>query len=127
MKVIIKAGLALLAAGTMSMTASAQKSRTIVFNEDRAQHYMTTKVYELKNAKAHDILPFIKGAVTRFDAESKVESLDYEKGKQQYIVVSTGNQLIPYIDDMVAKLDFPSKSGDKSGSIVDGDGIHRYV
>lgn len=102
-------------------------ARTITFNEDRNQHYMTSKVYELKYVKAHDVLPFIKGAIKRFDTQSTVQSLDYEAGKKQFIVISTGVDIIPLIDDMIAKLDYPSPKVDEAGSIVSGDGIYRYT
>lgn len=101
--------------------------RTIVFNEDRRQHYMTSKTYELKYVNAHDLLPYVLGAVKRFDAQSSVQSLDYTAGKKQYLVVSTANALFPYIDEMIAKLDYPSKRIDPAGTVIDGDGITRWV
>jgi len=101
--------------------------RTIVFNEDRSQHYMTTKVYELKYVRAHDLMPFVRGAVKRFDSQSTVQSVDYSAGGKQFLVVSTGNEFMPWVDDMVAKLDYPSKKIDASGARIDGDGISRWV
>ena len=58
------------------LCAEEGNQRTIVFNEDRNQHYMTTKVYELKNVRAHDLMPFVRGAVKRFDSQSRVQSVD---------------------------------------------------
>ncbi len=113
---------------TAAATAEeAGKQRTIVFNEDRNQHYMTTKIYELKNVKAHDLMPFVRGAIKRFDSQSKVRSIDYAAEGKQYLVVSTGDQLLPLVDDMIAKLDYPSTKVDESGSRIDGDGITRWV
>lgn len=125
----IKRITALLLAGAISAAAFAaeSKERTIVFNEDRNQHYMTTKTYELRHVRAHDILPFIKGAIKRFDDQSTIQSLDYAAGKKQYLVVSTGSQLLPYIDDMIAKLDYPSPKIDENGSAIEGDGVTRFV
>ena len=71
--------LALLCAVPALFAADGDKQRTIVFNEDRNQHYMTTKVYELKYVRAHDLLPFIRGAVKRFDSQSLVQSVDYSR------------------------------------------------
>lgn len=124
---IKKRWLIMLLGAMAALPAMAQKQRTIIFNEDRAQHYMTSKVYELKHVGAHDIMPFIQGAIKRFDEQSTIQSLDYVKGKKQFIVVSTGSQMIPYIDDIVAKLDHPCGKTDKIGSIVDGDGVSRFV
>lgn len=122
-----KRWLTLLLCAMTALPAVAQKQRTIVFNEDRAQHYMTSKVYELKYVGAHDIMPFIQGAIKRYDEQSTIQSLDYTKGKKQFVVVSTGSEMIPYIDDMVAKLDRPCGKTDKLGSIVEGDGVTRFV
>jgi len=119
--------LALMLCAVAAFPAAAQKERTITFNEDRAQHYMTTKVYELKYVNAHDVMPFILGAMKRFDEQASIKSLDYPQGKKQFVVVSCGSQMFPYIDEMIAKLDHPTKGKvDKTGSIVDGDGIYRY-
>ena len=87
-------------AAALPLTGDDGKQRTIVFNEDRAQHYMTSKVYELKHVSAHDLLPFIKGAVKRFDAQSTVQSLDYKAGDRQFLVVSTGKTMLPYVDQI---------------------------
>ncbi len=123
-----KAGLiAICCSGLMAMNCLAEKTRTIIFNEDRDQHYMTTKVYELKNVDAHDIAPYIDGAIKRYDPQSNIKSLDYSKGGTKFIVISTGNDMIPYVDDMVKKLDHPSLKKDAAGSIVDGDGIYRFT
>lgn len=113
-------------AAALPLTGDDGKQRTIVFNEDRAQHYMTSKVYELKHVSAHDLLPFIKGAVKRFDAQSTVQSLDYKAGDRQFLVVSTGKTMLPYVDQMIAALDYPSKKVDENGTAVSGDGITRY-
>jgi len=121
-----KAWFALMLCAMAAFPAAAQKERTITFNEDRSQHYMTTKVYELKYVNAHDVMPFILGAMKRFDEQASIKSLDYTAGKKQFVVISCGTQMFPYIDEMVAKLDHPTGKTDKAGSIIDGDGIYRY-
>ncbi|MBS1452638.1 hypothetical protein [Victivallis lenta] len=119
---------ALLLAGLVSAAVAAEtdRQRTIVFTEDRGQHYMTSKTYRLNHVKAHDLMPYVLGAVKRFDSQSDVQSLDY-LGKEQYLVVSTSDTLLPYIDDMIAKLDYPSAKVDENGIGIEGDGIYRWV
>lgn len=112
---------------TLLFAADGDKQRTIVFNEDRNQHYMTTKVYELKYVRAHDLMPFVRGAVKRFDSQSRVQSVDYSSGGKQFLVVSTGNLFLPWVDKMVETLDYPSAKVDASGARIDGDGISRWV
>ncbi|MDD3153642.1 MAG: hypothetical protein PHS41_02150, partial [Victivallaceae bacterium] len=108
-------------------SGAADKERTIVISEDRAQHFMTSKVYELKHVSAHDLLPYLLGAVKRFDPQSRVQSLDYSVGGKEFLVISTGNLLMPWIDDLVAKLDYPAKRVDANNRAIAGDGISRWV
>lgn len=116
--------MALLLAG---WNMAGQDVRTIKLNEDRDQKYKGSKVYELKNVRCDDITPFILGAVKRYNPQGDVQRLNYKPNGKQYIVVSTGVDMIPYIDDMVAKLDKPCTTKDKNGSIIDGDGIYRFT
>lgn len=116
---------ALFAAGIVA-GAIAQEKRTLKVIEDRGQKQMATKVYELKHALAVDVTPFVLGAVKRYSAESDVERLNCKQTKQQFIVVSTGAEMMPYVDDLIAKLDRPGKL-DEKGSIIKGTGITNSV
>lgn len=107
--------------------AAPEKTRRIRFIEDDAQDYMVTKVYSLKHIKANDIVPFVLGAVMRYSTNSKVDRINYSAAKQQWIAVTTPVAMMPYVDDMVAKMDRPSRIKDINGSIVRGTGITRYV
>ena len=95
-----------------------EKTRKIRFIEDDAQDYMVTKVYSLKYIKANDIVPFVLGAVMRYSTNSKVDRINYAAAKQQWLAVTTPVAMMPYVDDMVAKMDRPSKIKDVNGSIV---------
>ncbi len=112
---------------TQAKGADPEKTRKIRFIEDDAQDYMVTKVYSLKHIKANDIVPFVLGAVMRYSSNSKVDRINYPAAKQQWIVVTTPVAMMPYVDDMVAKMDRPSSIKDVNGSIVQGTGITRYV
>jgi len=87
---------------------------------------MTTKVYELKHTRAADLMPFVRGAVLRANAESWANRPSYKAGEKEFLVVSMPDYLIADIDDMVAKLDRPGTK-DAEGSLVEGTGINRYV
>jgi type II secretory pathway component GspD/PulD (secretin) len=100
------------------------KSRTVHFIQNDAQPQMTTKVYVLKHLRASDITPFILGAVKRFSPQSNVQRLNYKHGKKQFLVVSTGQQMMPYVDKMIEQLDIPGLK-DQAGSIVSTTGITR--
>lgn len=98
--------------------------RKIRLIQDDAQSYMTSKVYKLKYVKATDIRPFVLNAVKRYSSQSLVERVNFVAKKENYLIVSTAPAMIPYIDDMIAKLD---KKGvkDKYGSIIEGTGVTR--
>ncbi len=105
---------------------AADNAQRIRFVEDDAQHFMTAKIYELKYQKANDVLPFILGSIKRYAKNGSAERINYSAGKQQLIAVSCPETLIPYIDDMVAKLDRQVEPG-PDGSGVLGTGIVRSV
>lgn len=98
----------------------------IRFVEDDAQNYMTSKIYELKYQKANDIVPFVLGAVKRYSRNGAADRINYSAGRKQMVVVSCPEPLVPYIDDMIAKLDRPSVPG-PDGSGIAGTGITRNV
>lgn len=107
--------------------AYAGKTRNITFVEDDAQSYMVSKVYEIKHAKAVDLTPFVLGAVQRYSPNSKVSRLKYKYGKKLFLVVTTAQEMMPFVDDMIAKLDRPGIKRDKWGSIIAGTGIARFA
>ena len=100
--------------------------RTIKLLQDDGQVRIVSKVYELKHLKATDVRPFVEAAVKRYSASSNVERVNYPQAKRQMIIVSTGEDFIPYVDDLVAGLDKPGKPG-KSGSLIEGTGITRIT
>ena len=100
--------------------------RTIRLLQDDGQIRIVSKVYELKHLKATDIRPFIEAAVKRYSRSSTIERVNYPQAKRQMIIVSTGEDFIPYVDELIAGLDQPGKPG-KSGSIIEGTGITRIT
>jgi len=103
-----------------------QDVRTIRLLQDDGQVRIVSKVYELKHLKATDIRPFIQAAIKRYSASSQFERVNYPQGNRQMIIVSTGEDFIPYVDELVAGLDQPGKPG-KSGSLIEGTGITRIT
>ena len=104
-----------------------EKTREITLLEDRDQDYMTTKVYALKHVKSSDLTPFVEGAVKRANSNSTVANLTYKsnEGKANFISVSMPNFMVPYIDDMIKKLDRPGLKDDAK-SVIAGTGIHHF-
>ena len=114
----------LVAAGALTLpfaAEAAEKVQKITFIEDDAQKNMASKIYELKYTKAGDIAPFIRSAVVRYCKESNVSSINDSSRNRQMLLVSTGINMIPYVDKLVAALDRNAKV-DKYSNIT-GDGI----
>ena len=100
--------------------------RTITLLQDDGQVRMVSKIYELKHLKATDIRPFVEAAVKRYSRNSTVERVNYRKGNRQMFIVTTGEDFIPFVDELIAGLDKPGKPG-ASGSIIEGTGITRIT
>ena len=96
------------------------KIQKIRFVEDDGQNDMTSKIYTLKHQKANDVVPFVLGAVKRYAKNSTVDRINYSAAKQQLVAVTCPTPLIPYIDDLISKLDRP-------GTVIEGTGITRNV
>ncbi len=122
-KVYISALLLLI--GISSFNAHAEKVKKLRLNQDDAQSYMVSKAYELKNTRSCDIAPFVEGAVKRYNIDSNVQRLDFKAAGKEILVVSTSVDMMPYVDDMISKIDIPGVK-DSSGSVVEGTGISRF-
>lgn len=115
--------------GTAQWKDKAPGTREITIVEDRDQTYMTSKVYVLEHTQAVDLRPFVDGAVRRFNSESNVQRLSYNAGGKQYLVVNMALDMVPYIDDMIKKLDRPTADPKKDiidGSSISGTGSYRF-
>lgn len=117
--------LSLLASGG-TFLLSAQETRTLSLIEDYDQKYMCSRVFELKHIKSADITPFIDGSIKRYNTGSNIQRLNYKPDGRQFILVNTGVDMMPYVVDMVEKLDRPCAKKDANNSIVDGDGIYKF-
>ena len=100
--------LAMMFCGTLA-AAENDSTRTIRVRQDDAQVQFESKVYELKNTSAEEILPFINSAILRYDRNSTVRRVTSGRGNGQALLVSTGKDFLPYLDQIVATLDRPVK------------------
>ncbi len=100
--------------------------RTIRLLQDDAQVRIASKLYELKHVKATDIRPYIEAAVKRYHAKSAVERVNYSAAKKNALIVSTGEDFLSYVDDLIAQIDRPGEK-DEFGSIIEGTGITRIA
>ena len=123
-------GIALLALIFCSGTLSAAENgatRTIRLRQDDAQVRFESKVYELKNASAEEILPFVNSAVLRYDRNSSVRRVTSGKAGSNALLVSTGKDFIPYVDKIIAVLDRKVAQKSTNGSTISGTGLTRVA
>ncbi len=99
-----------------------EKVQKITFMQDDAQFNIVSRVYALKHTKAADLAPFVKSAAIRFDPVSTVTRMEDKANNRQLLIVSTAQDMMPYIDEMVAALDRPGKMNDYN-TIIAGTGI----
>lgn len=106
-----------LAAGTMCfgmVAADGQTSqddasvRTIHLKQDDAQVRFDSRVYELKNVTSESVLPFVNSAIQRYHRNSTIRRVTaIGPDSKDAILVSTGKDFLPYVDEIVAALDHP--------------------
>ena len=114
----------LITASTLGLPFALQagdKVQKITFIEDDAQKNMASKIYHLKHVKAADVAPFVRSAALRYTSDSNVSSVEDTARKRQMLIVSTGINLFPYMDKLVAALD--RKASIAKASNITGDGI----
>ena len=117
-------GAAMMVCGTLA-AAESDSIRTIRLRQDDAQVRFESKVYELKNAGASEILAFVRSAVLRYDVNSTVRIVTSQNGKTNALLVSTGKEFMPYVDKIIATLDRKPATGSKDGATIAGTGLTR--
>lgn len=105
--------------------AGDENVRTIRLLQDDGQAKIVSKVYELKHLKATDIRPFVEAAVKRYSVNSTVGRVNYPSANRQMIIVTTGEDFLPYVDEIIEVLDKPGKPG-TTGSLIEGTGVTTY-
>ena len=98
--------------------------RTIHLRQSDAQVQYESKVYELQNVSSEAILPFVNSAVKRYSANSTVRRVTSADGKREALLVSSGKDFMPYVDEIVKTLDRRGKMNKKG---ISGTGISRIA
>ena len=102
--------------------------RQLRFVQDDAQDYMVSKIYELKYVQANDVTPFLLGMVMRYNTNSSVGNIECGPGTRQLLTVTCPVELMPYVDDFIAKIDRNiTIDGKVPGDVIRGTGITREV
>ena len=116
-----------LAAGTLCLVSLAAddasrddgSARTIHLKQDDAQIRFDSRVYELKNVTSEAVLPFVNSAIQRYNRSSTIRRVTaIAPDAKDAILVSTGKDFLPYVDQIVAALDHPGSNGGIQGTGV---------
>ena len=116
-----------LAAGTLCLVSLAAddasqddgSARTIHLKQDDAQIRFDSRVYELKNVTSEAVLPFVNSAIQRYNRSSSIRRVTaIAPDAKDAILVSTGKDFLPYVDQIVAALDHPGQNGGIQGTGV---------
>ena len=106
---------------------AAQNIQKVHLIQDDAQDYMVSKVYPLKYVQANDIMPFVMGMTMRYNINSSVNTI-CGGNNEQLLTVTCPREMMPYVDDFVAKADRNIKiDGKTPDDIIRGTGITRAV
>ena len=101
--------------------------RTLRLVQDDAQDYMVSKIYRLKHIQSNDIAPFVTGIVMRYNINSSVSPIEYGNN-QQLLTVTCPVEMMPYVDDFIAKADRNIEiAGKTPADVISGTGITRAV
>ena len=103
-----------------------EAERSIHLKMNDAQVQFASRIYELKHVTAESILPFVNSAILRYHRNSTIRRITASgSGAKEAIMVSTGKDFLPYVDDIVKTLDRPGSEG--RGSAIQGTGLARVA
>ncbi|MBE6387855.1 MAG: hypothetical protein IKD29_08375 [Lentisphaeria bacterium] len=107
--------------------ADSGSTRTIHLRQSDAQTRFESKIYQLKNANATDIAPFVSSAILRYDKNSTISCVTSDKGNGNALLVSTGKNFMPYVDKIIEVLDRKPAKKTECGSTISGTGLTRVA
>ncbi|MDD3153878.1 MAG: hypothetical protein PHS41_03350 [Victivallaceae bacterium] len=114
--------------GATAPEPSATEIRTIRLRQDDAQVRFASKVYSLKYVSSEEILPFVNSAILRYSASSTIRRVtSTDPDATGALLVSTGIEMLPHVDAIVAALDRPGRVKEKSASAIEGTGLARIA
>ena len=105
---------------------ASEAERSIHLKMDDAQVRFGSRIYELEHVTAESILPFVNSAILRYNRNSTIRRVTSStSGAKEAIMVSTGKDFLPYVDEIVKALDRPGSEG--KGTAIEGTGLARVA
>ena len=86
---------------------------------------MVSRMFELKYMSAQDLVPYVKSAILRYNANSRMQCVNFAGNRGVGFLITTGEEFMPYVADLISQLDVPGKNG--KAAKVEGTGIVRVA
>ena len=103
-------------AGTTGAAVAGTRSVRIV--QDNANPRFVSRIFELKHMKAQELRPYINSAILRYNANSRMQSINFNDGRGSGFLITTGEEFMPYVEQLIRQLDIPGKDASKPAVIV---------
>ena len=120
---VVWGGVSAAAEATGTASAGVREVKVVQVNGNPR---MVSKLFTLKFQAAQDLKPFVESAVLRYNANSRLQSVNFSDGRGIGLLVTTGEEFMPYVDDMIRQLDIPGKNPAKPAKI-EGTGMARMA
>ena len=128
---ILLFALPMVVCGGVSAAAEAQgnatgSQRDIRIIQDNGNTRFVSRIFELKSQPAQDLQPYVKSAILRYNAYSKLQCVNFNDGRGVGLLITTGEDFMPYVEELIRQLDTPGKDAAKPAKI-EGTGIARVA
>ena len=108
-----------------AQTANAEGVRDIKIVQVNGNPRMVSRMFELKYMSAQDLVPYVKSAILRYNANSRIQCVNFAGSRGVGFLITTGEEFMPYVADLISQLDVPGKNG--KAAKVEGTGIVRVA
>ena len=101
--------------------AASAGSREIKLIQDNGNVRFVSRLFETKNQPAQDLRPYVMSAVLRYNVNSRVQSVNFNGKRGHGLLVTTGEEFMPYVEELIRQLDVAAKAK------IEGTGMARYA
>jgi hypothetical protein len=92
-------------------SSAASGSRELRLIQDNGNVRFVSRLFETKNQPAQDLRPYIMSAILRYNINSRVQSVNFNGRRGHGLLVTTGEEFMPYVENLIRQLDVPGKNG----------------
>ena len=112
------------AAGTSGSAAQEPGTRDIRIVQSNGNTRFVSRIFQLKHIAAQELQPYIRSAILRYNVNSRLQCINFEDGRGVGFLITTGEEFMPYVEELIRQLDIPGRDAANPARIV-GTGIAR--